>query len=141
MYSEKELEILLQIQRGFVWRAYSNLAEDEIIRGLMNKGLVRSREDIKENLVVLTAEGHAALEQEHKRKAETDKQERKEQAKEAKRLVERKEDTDNEERRHREQKQVAIWVPLVTTLLGVIAGTVIEHIVGIWNYVQTLGLD
>ena len=79
----------------------------------------------------LTPPGETALlaESEIRRKtaAEKAQQEAKDQAAEAKRLRERAEDRADEERRHRTQNKIAIIMPFITFLLGMIA----EHFAGI----------
>lgn len=116
------------VSRASVWEHFGMAAyrqTDDAIEELLSRGLLRRRRASSPHLDELTvsALGREQLDAERKHCAAAAKQECDKQTAEAKRLQERHEDYANEERRHRTQNQIAIVMPLITFVLGLL----VEH--------------
>lgn len=64
LYTEEQYEYLRMCADGLVWEWFKDANGDEVLRFLMDEGLVAAREDIRENLLCLTQKGKIALSEE-----------------------------------------------------------------------------
>ena len=136
MYTLQQYQRMERFENGAVWRWHADPAADDVIRFLMDAGLLSSREDLGPGVLSLTEKGRSVLEAKRNHDAEKKEQEAKEENAEAKRLQERNEDHTREERYNRTRNKIAIWaivVPVLTFFLGMLvesltgaAGNVIQ---------------
>ena len=87
------------------------------------KNYRKTNEAIAEHLdrLTITTLGREALEREQQQREAAAEHQREKQAAETKRLQERHEDQANDERRYRTQNKIAVIMPLVTFVLGLLA--------------------
>lgn len=64
LYTEEQYEYLRMCADGLIWEWFKDANGDEVLRFLMDEGLVAAREDIRENLLCLTQKGKIALSEE-----------------------------------------------------------------------------
>lgn len=136
MYTLQQYQWMERFENGAVWHWHADPAADDVIRFLMDDGLLSSREDLGPGVLSLTEKGRSVLEAKRNHDAEKKEQEAKEENAEAKRLQERNEDHTREERYNRTRNKIAIWaivVPVLTFFLGMLvefltgaAGNVIQ---------------
>lgn len=67
-YTEEQYEYLQLCANGLIWEWFEDEYGDEILRFLMDEGLVISRVDIQDNLLCLSQKGKAALSEQAERK-------------------------------------------------------------------------
>lgn len=89
---------------------------------------------VHEGFVLVTPAGKASVECSRKETARENQRKADQECTEAKRLQERREDYANDERRYRTQNKIAIIMPFITFVLGVL----VEHWTGIAGYVFSL---
>lgn len=96
---------------------------NEAITELLSRGLLRRQRMLSEHLdrLTITTLGREALEREQQQREAAAEHQREKQAAETKRLHERHEDQADDERRYRTQNKIAIIMPLVTFVLGLLA--------------------
>lgn len=134
MYTGQQYRWMERFENGAVWLWFADPAADDVIRFLMNDGLLSAREDLGPGVLSLTEKGRSVLEAKRKQDAEKKEQEAKEENAEAKRLQERFEDHTREERYNRTRNKLAIWaivVPVLTFFLGML----VESLTGAANTV------
>lgn len=109
---------------------------NEAIAELLSRGLLHRQRMLSEHLdrLTITTLGREALEREQQQREAAAEHQREKQAAETKRLQERHEDQANDERRYRTQNKIAVIMPLVTFVLGLLA----EHFLQITAFVGTL---
>ena len=96
---------------------------NEAIAELLSRGLLHRQRMLSEHLdrLTITTLGREALEREQQQREAAAEHQREKQAAETKRLQERHEDQANDERRYRTQNKIAVIMPLVTFVLGLLA--------------------
>ena len=134
MFTNDQIEMLSALEKGVVWVGFQSEREDQILHFLMDYGYCTPREDITPDWIELTEKGRAALADFRQEKAEAAKHERDKQRADTKRLEERRQDHADEERRHRTQNKIAIIVPLLIFVLGIL----IEHLDVIRRFLSSL---
>lgn len=62
MYSKEQYRFMLKCKDGLIWTWFKDANADEVLRYLMDEGLVQPRQDIKEGMYKLTQKGISELE-------------------------------------------------------------------------------
>lgn len=130
----EQAEMLESFESGRSWTWFQSSRGDEILHFLMNHGLCTPREDIAPGWMEITEEGRTALADFRIQKAQEEKREREKERAETVRLQERHQDQADEERRYRTQNKIAIIMPLVTFVLGML----VEHFYRIIGFLSSL---
>ena len=109
---------------------------NDAIAELLSRGFLRRHRMLSEHLdrLTITTLGREALECEQQQREAAAEYQREKQAAETKRLQERHEDQADDERRYRTQNKIAIIMPLVTFVLGLLA----EHFLQLTAFAAAL---
>lgn len=134
MYTLQQYQWMERFENGAVWRWHADPAADDVIRFLMDDGLLSSREDLGPGVLSLTEKGRSVLEAKRQADAEKKDQAAARQAREAKRMKERLEDKAEQKREKKRDRIFQVFLLLLGFVLGVLA----EHWAGVTTWVHSL---
>lgn len=120
MYSDKQYALLEKLEDGLVWEWHMDRDADEVLRFLMNEGIITPREDLKHGLLKLTQKGSAVL-SEHRAELENLKKQADEKLQDK---IEKK----------AEKKREHIF-QIFLTVFGFVLGVIADNIMNIGDWV------
>ena len=135
MYTLQQYQWMERFENGAVWLWFADPAADDVIRFLMDGGLLSAREDLGPGVLSLTEKGRSVLEAKRQADAEKKDQQAHQQARETKRMKERLEDKAEQKREKKRDRIFQVFL----LLLGFVLGVVSEHLLEITAFLSSLG--
>ena len=110
---------------------------DACLKDLYHQNLLRFKAHNLEPYCTysITVDGLAAIEEIDKQAAQQEQERREKEAAKAQHIIERADDRAREERHHKTQNRIAIYSPLIGSVVGYILGLLTDNFPQIWAFI------